>query len=75
MKTKNKVIRILSEYTKKDKREINEKSSLANDLGLDSLDTLELALIFEEEFNITIDRDSYDGEGTVGDIISYLERK
>jgi len=72
MITKHKILKILADYSKKDIKNINEKSSLADDLGLDSLDKVELTMIFEEELNIKID----DGEiNNVGDIFSYLEKR
>nr|MBP7023129.1 acyl carrier protein [Bacteroidales bacterium] len=44
-----------------------------NDLGADSLDTVELIMEFEKEFNLSIPDDEAEKIGTVGDAISYIE--
>jgi acyl carrier protein len=48
-------------------------SSFTNDLGADSLDTVELIMEFEKEFNLSIPDDQAEQIGTVGQAISYLE--
>lgn len=53
--------------------EVTPEASFANDLGADSLDTVELIMEFEKEFNISIPDDSAEKIVTVGDAISYLE--
>ena len=47
--------------------------SFTNDLGADSLDTVELIMEFEKEFNISIPDDKAETIATVGDAISYIE--
>ncbi|UXP31291.1 acyl carrier protein [Reichenbachiella agarivorans] len=53
--------------------EVNAEASFTNDLGADSLDTVELIMEFEKEFNISIPDDQAENIGTVGQAISYLE--
>jgi acyl carrier protein len=53
--------------------EVTPEASFANDLGADSLDTVELIMEFEKEFNISIPDDSAEKIVTVGDAITYLE--
>ena len=54
--------------------EINDDASFTNDLGADSLDTVELIMEFEKEFNIAIPDDQAEKIGTVGQAISYIEQ-
>ena len=53
--------------------EVKPEATFAQDLGADSLDTVELIMEFEKEFGITIPDDKADGITTVGDAISYIE--
>ena len=53
--------------------EVLPEASFTNDLGADSLDTVELIMEFEKEFNISIPDEKAENIGTVGDAISYLE--
>ncbi len=53
--------------------EVTENASFTNDLGADSLDTVELIMEFEKEFEITIPDDQAEKIGTVGDAINYIE--
>ena len=53
--------------------EVTPEASFTNDLGADSLDTVELIMEFEKEFNISIPDDQAENIGTVGDAIKYLE--
>jgi acyl carrier protein len=53
--------------------EVTETASFTNDLGADSLDTVELIMEFEKEFNISIPDDQAEKISTVGDAISYVE--
>lgn len=53
--------------------EVTHEASFTNDLGADSLDTVELIMEFEKEFNISIPDDQAENIATVGDAISYLE--
>ena len=53
--------------------EITDSASFTNDLGADSLDTVELIMEFEKEFNISIPDEDAEKIGTVGQAISYLK--
>ena len=53
--------------------EVTNEASFTNDLGADSLDTVELIMEFEKEFGISIPDDQAEKIGTVGDAISYIE--
>ena len=56
-----------------DESEVTPEASFTNDLGADSLDTVELIMEFEKEFNIVIPDDQAETIGTVGDAIKYIE--
>ncbi len=53
--------------------EVTPEASFTNDLGADSLDTVELIMEFEKEFNVSIPDDQAENISTVGQAISYLE--
>ena len=53
--------------------EVKPEATFAQDLGADSLDTVELIMEFEKEFGITIPDDKAEGITIVGDAISYIE--
>jgi acyl carrier protein len=53
--------------------EVTPEASFTNDLGADSLDTVELIMEFEKEFNISIPDDQAENITTVGQAIAYLE--
>ena len=56
-----------------DENEVTPTASFTNDLGADSLDTVELIMEFEKEFGITIPDEAAEKIATVGDAISYIE--
>ena len=56
-----------------DENEVTPEASFTNDLGADSLDTVELIMEFEKEFNIAIPDDQAEKIGTVGDAVTYIE--
>lgn len=56
-----------------DESEVTNEASFANDLGADSLDTVELIMEFEKEFGISIPDDQAEKIATVQDAISYIE--
>jgi acyl carrier protein len=56
-----------------DESEVTPEASFTNDLGADSLDTVELIMEFEKEFNISIPDDQAENIGTVGDATKYIE--
>lgn len=53
--------------------EVTNEASFTNDLGADSLDTVELIMEFEKEFGLTIPDDQAEKIVTVGDAISYID--
>jgi acyl carrier protein len=68
-----KVKSIIIEKLGVDEAEVTAEASFTNDLGADSLDTVELIMEFEKEFNISIPDDQAENIATVGQAISYLE--
>ncbi|MBK6545549.1 MAG: acyl carrier protein [Saprospiraceae bacterium] len=56
-----------------DEAEVTTEASFVNDLGADSLDTVELIMEFEKEFDTSIPDDQAEKIQTVGQAISYLE--
>jgi len=56
-----------------DESEVTETANFTNDLGADSLDTVELIMEFEKEFDIQIPDDKAEAIATVGDAISFIE--
>ena len=56
-----------------DENEVTTEANFTNDLGADSLDTVELIMEFEKEFNIAIPDDQAEKIGTVGDAVAYIE--
>ena len=68
-----KVISIIVDKLGVEEKEVTPTASFTNDLGADSLDTVELIMEFEKEFNIAIPDDQAEKIGTVGDAISYIE--
>ena len=57
-----------------DESEVTPTASFTNDLGADSLDTVELIMEFEKEFGITIPDEAAEKISTVGDAIAYIEQ-
>lgn len=70
---KEKVTAIIVDKLGVDASEVNEGASFTNDLGADSLDTVELIMEFEKEFNIAIPDDQAENIATVGEAIKYIE--
>ncbi len=56
-----------------EEKEVTPEASFTNDLGADSLDTVELIMEFEKEFNIAIPDDQAEKISTVGEAISYID--
>ena len=67
------VIAIVMEHLGVEKDKITENSSFIDDLGADSLDTVELVMAFEEEFGIEIPDDAAETITTVKDAIGFIE--
>ena len=70
---KEKVQGIIVDKLGVDKGEVTDTASFANDLGADSLDTVELIMEFEKEFNLSIPDEAAEKIVTVGDAITYLQ--
>ena len=56
-----------------DENEVTIEASFTNDLGADSLDTVELIMEFEKEFNMGIPDDQAESISTVGEAVKYIE--
>lgn len=67
-----KVQEVVSKQLGIDKEKVTESSSFMGDLGADSLDTVELVMAFEEEFNVEIPDEEAEKLTTVGDAVTYL---
>lgn len=68
----DKVIEIISEQMGADKAEISRDTSFINDLNADSLDTVELVMEFEDEFDMSIPDEEAEKIQTVGAAIDYI---
>jgi len=75
MALQDKVKDIIVEQLGVDADDVKEGASFIDDLGADSLDTVELVMAFEEEFDIEIPDEDAEKMTTVGDAISYLGSK
>ena len=69
----SKVKKIVADHLGIDESKVNEESSFIDDLGADSLDTVELVMAFEEEFECEIPDDAAEKILTVKDAISFIE--
>ena len=67
-----KVSAIVSEQLGVDKAEIKKETSFVNDLNADSLDTVELVMEFEDEFDMSIPDEEAEKIQTVGDAVDYI---
>lgn len=67
------VIDIVAEQLGVDKEKVKPETSFVNDLGADSLDTVELVMELEEEFDINIPDDAAEKIQTVGEAIEFIE--
>ena len=68
-----KVKAIIGDKLSVEETEVTNEASFTNDLGADSLDTVELIMEFEKEFGISIPDDQAEKITTVGDAIAYIE--
>ena len=68
-----KVKQIIVDKLSVDEAEVKNEASFSNDLGADSLDTVELIMEFEKAFDIQIPDEDAEKIATVGDAISYIE--
>ena len=71
----SKVQGIVAEQLSVDLGEVKPEASFANDLGADSLDTVELVMALEEEFDIEIPDEAAEGIATVNDAVEYIKEK
>ncbi len=71
----DKVTKIIVDKLGVDQSEVTAEASFTNDLGADSLDTVELIMEFEKEFDISIPDEQAENIQTVGHAIEYLEKE
>ncbi len=69
----DRVTKIIVDKLGVDESEISSEASFTNDLGADSLDTVELIMELEKEFDISIPDEKAEAIATVGDAVSYIE--
>ena len=70
----DRVMDIVAEQLGVDREKINPQTSFVNDLGADSLDTVELVMELEDEFDIDIPDDAAEKIQTVGQAIEFIEK-
>ena len=70
----DKIKRIVVEHLGVDEAKVTPEASFIDDLGADSLDTVELVMAFEEEFGIEIPDDAAESIVTVGDAVKYIDK-
>ncbi|MGM0479621.1 MAG: acyl carrier protein [Bacteroidota bacterium] len=70
---KSRVVSIIIDKLGVEEAEVTQEASFTNDLGADSLDTVELIMEFEKEFNIAIPDDQAENIQTVGQAVDYIE--
>jgi len=70
----NKVISIISEQMGVEKSEVSRETSFINDLNADSLDTVELVMEFEDEFDMSIPDEEAEKIQTVGAAVEYIAK-
>tara|TARA_A200000113_G_scaffold90321_1_gene80808 strand:- start:283 stop:519 length:237 start_codon:yes stop_codon:yes gene_type:complete len=66
------VKKIVVEHLGVEESKVTENASFIDDLGADSLDTVELVMAFEEEFNVEIPDDAAENIQTVGDAVNFI---
>ena len=72
--TAERVKKIVIDHLDVDAEKVTEGASFIDDLGADSLDTVELVMAFEEEFGVEIPDDAADSILTVGDAVKFIEK-
>ena len=70
----NEIVTIIAEKLRVDPSEVTMEASFTNDLGADSLDTVELMMEFEKSFNLSIPDDQQENIQTVGDVVKLIEK-
>ena len=71
---KSKVTKIIVDKLGVDESDVTVEANFTNDLGADSLDTVELIMEFEKEFNIAIPDDQAEKIVTVGQAVEYIQK-
>ena len=71
----DRVIEIVCEQLSTSPDKVSPETSFVNDLGADSLDTVELVMEFEERFNVEIPDEAAEKIQTVGDAVDYIQKK
>ena len=69
----DRVKKIVVEHLNVEEDKVSENASFIDDLGADSLDTVELVMAFEEEFGIEIPDDAAENIQTVGDAVKFIK--
>lgn len=69
------VLNIVCEQLGTSRDKVSQETSFINDLGADSLDTVELVMEFEDEFQINIPDEDAEKIQTVGDAVRYIQEK
>lgn len=69
----NKIKTMIAEKLNVELSQVTDSASFTNDLGADSLDTVELLMDFEKEFNVKIAEEDAEKIATVGDAIEYIK--
>jgi len=75
MSVEDRIKEIIVEQLGVDAAEVTESASFIDDLGADSLDTVELVMAFEEEFGLEIPDEEAEKLQTVGDALNYMREK
>ena len=75
MAVESKIKTIIAEQLGVKPEEVTPNASFVDDLGADSLDTVELIMALEEEFNVEIPEDAAEKIATVKDAIDYIEKQ
>ena len=73
--TAERVKKIVIDHLGVDAEKVTEGASFIDDLGADSLDTVELVMAFEEEFDIEIPDDAAEHIQTVGDAVKFIQER
>ena len=74
MDTKDRITKIIKEQLGVEESEVTPEARFVDDLGADSLDTVEILMAIEEEFGIEIPDEDAENAKTVEDVISYINK-
>lgn len=75
MDIKEKVVKVVVDQLGVKEEDVKSEARFVEDLGADSLDTVELVMALEEDFGIEISDEDAEKAKTVGDVISYIDKK